>query len=210
MKTIRQRHAELWAIRHAAAEQWSGLPGGIAMKFFQRHRDAARYLGGYDELKSIANYAFTKARNIFDPSMGYSFSTVATVCIWREMAKELGRLKSKPPLARIDKMNRDGETFVSHEILADDYDTAEDRDEREAVRRAMFRLPHKLRLVLHRRVWEGLSLREVAAGMGVSKQRVQQLQSQAMERLHHLMRGHRRAAWEDQGELWEVREEVCS
>lgn len=201
--TIRQRHKDLWDARHAAAEQWLQLPPYLAHKFCRTYdRDTVRKIGGVDEVLSHAYLAYTRARNKFDPARGFSFSTYATWAITNEFKNMLREYFQSQ---RIDSRSYSDLDIAEPvpEPGEEDY-AAELADQREALKAALGRLPHKLHLVLYRRMWEGKCLREVADAMGLTKERVRQLEEQALQRLHHIMRGHKRVAWEDFTELFET------
>jgi RNA polymerase sigma factor (sigma-70 family) len=133
-----------------------------------------------DDLVAEGYLGLMRAVDLFQPERGVKFSTLACVAIRRRMTRFLARLGRVPtvPFPR----HKDGLQFDPA-----DHQYAEDlaRQERseavcQALQAALARLPARWAAILRSRFHEGLTLREVAAGLGVCAQRVSSLERRAL------------------------------
>ena len=141
-----------------------GLAFHIAGKF--RNHGVDR-----EDLESEALAALCRAAAFFDPSRGVKFSSYACRAIIFKLIRfiELERREQFPQLENLDQFGSDE---AEHEL-----------DAPEQVERIRRKLPKRLWRILWLRSGEELKLKEVARRFGVSKERIRQLQKNAMERL---------------------------
>ena len=161
---------------------------------------AKRYVGRGEEffaLVSDGNMSLMRAAEKFDVSRGFRFSTYATWAIMKNFARSI------PTALRY----RDRFRNSAAEVFGAAEDTRTDQYEQEAaqirrksrVESLLGRLdPREQQIITDRfglvRGQEPLTLKQVGAAMGVTKERIRQLQLRAMDKL-------RKAAHEDRSDL---------
>jgi RNA polymerase sigma factor (sigma-70 family) len=150
---------------------------------------AKRYVGpaaDFCELVSDGNISLMRAVAKFDFSLGYKLSTYATWAIMKNFARTI------PDVLRHRGRFCTGhsETFSTvADARADPYEQESTQIQREAhVEGILERLDERERQIVTSRFGltrgqEPLTLRQVGAALGVSKERVRQLQSRAMGKL---------------------------
>lgn len=157
------------------AAQWRDLAYKMALPYLRRNRHIA------DEVESAATMGLVKAAATYDPSTGNAFSTYATHCVRNEirntlrLERPLGYRRPEDPAAVPGTVGL-GEHDPATPAVATQ---AEDR---EIVGYVMGRMRPRLAEVLRRRHLEGKTLQEVGDEMGITKERVRQIEMQALDR----------------------------
>lgn len=168
----------------------------LAQKLANTTYYRARHLLDLQTCTDHALDGLIRAAQTFDPARGIRFSTYATNGIrfalkrvWQELYDSRGNPRRRPWLLTDLDLPEDDDTGTdlwSQLLARDDPDQGERLDLTEEVarvKRALRRLPLRERLVLRLRFLRGLALRETAGRIGVSFERVRQLQAQALERV---------------------------
>ena len=124
-----------------------------------------------EDLESEALAALCRAAAFFDPSRGIKFSSYACRAIVFKLIRfvELEHREQFLQLESLDQFGRDDE---EHEL-----------DAPEQCERIRAKLPRRLWRILWLRSGEGMKLKDVARRFGVSKERIRQLQKNAMARI---------------------------
>lgn len=181
-KAQRKKWFEKWqVIRSHLVERNVGLVYSMTSSFAPRDL-------GYDELRSEGMYALVRAVDGFNPWLGFQFSTYACNAITRSMI-HLARTTNKyrlrfpieheawqEPVARVDP---EKELYAERIRRALDGEAA-GLTPREALVVA-WRFPMDGRL--------GLTLTEVGDAIGLSKERVRQIQVKALAKLRAVLEG---------------------
>lgn len=182
---IEKEHAELVEDNMGLAYYW-------ANKFRGR--------GDWDDLESAAMHGLTKASNHFRPELGYKFGTYATWWIRQyiqravEQQRRAGfkQLRGARPVKiepRPATKGRKDEVPSLHELATDRAERPTARIERtELWDRLMRYLPARLREVLWLLYQEDLTLQEAGDVLGMSRERVRQLETRAIRKLRKLGR----------------------
>jgi RNA polymerase sigma factor (sigma-70 family) len=199
--TVPERHALLegWLARH---------PNPVALLVARHGRlvRVARECGfDADEVNAACLAGAVRAARVFDPRRGFKFWTIALyymraeVCdLVRQAGRDATRLGGRR-VASLDAGLEGDDDATLAAAVADDRrpgpsDRAEGADELARVRAAVARLPARMRAVVRLR-W-GLggaaartpTLRQVGDRLGVSKERVRQIEAAAVERLRDELR----------------------
>lgn len=74
--------------QRALCEQHIRLALKISCRWQAARPEAARLLGGSDDVDSIALWALARVCSYFDPNRGYCFSSYAWPAIWRWLSRE--------------------------------------------------------------------------------------------------------------------------
>jgi RNA polymerase sigma factor for flagellar operon FliA len=176
-------------------------PGG-ADQLAARHLDLARRAAGriyprvrglvsFDELRALANAGLAEAAERYDPARGAAFTTFAWYRIHGAIIDGLRRSSARRTAAP-------AAVVVSLEALRDrGFDAAGDAPgpadridhARQAARLsvAIAQLPDTPRALVTKHYFEGKSLLEAGAELGVSKSWASRLHAQAVDRLRALM-----------------------
>lgn len=167
-------------------------------------RKAIGYKDSVDDWIGVGAEAFIKAVRDFDPRMGNRLSTLACRNIVSNVRRERDRTKhlvrvpkngpnDSPERRRAMEAGRARRAVSIHatpegERARDipDPHTSEHHDNTDALRRAMAFLPPHMRHIITRRT-SGVTLHGIGADMGVSKERVRQIETEAMERLRAIL-----------------------
>lgn len=143
-----------------------------------------------DELRAIAGAGLAEAADRYDPRRGATFVTFAWPRIHGAMLDELRRSGSRRAAAR--------PRVTSLEVLRDrGFDAVDDApgpaDDLDGARRvarlraAIAQLPERSRALVTKHYFEGKSLLEAGAELGVSKSWASRLHAQAVDRLRALV-----------------------
>jgi len=163
----------------------------LVVSIAKRYVDPA---GDFFELVSEGNMSLIKAADKFDFALGYKFSTYASWAIMKNFARDITN-----GLRRRDRF-RTGQSEVfntTEDRHTDQYEQESAQIRREShVQRLLGRLDEmELQIITGRfglvRGQEPLTLKQVGTAMGVTKERIRQIQYRAMDKL-------RKAAKEDQ------------
>lgn len=154
---------------------------------------------GDERAISEALYGLVKAAIGYDKSLGYKFSTYATPCIIRQVVESgqvCGRLsearRAQKYMLRMPRLGQfaslDEERTVLDLVPAREPESPPySDDDLDCLRWATSRMPERLRAVLSRRQ-QGDTLKEIASDLGVSKERVRQIEGEAVAFLREQLR----------------------
>lgn len=184
------RLARLDEERSALVAQWSGL---IAWAV-NRYPKAKEKMG--DLAESIAGEALVDAARMYDPAIG-KFSTFASKIMWSALQRETERdgvIRRKsgaryghPPIRIIPIQHQADRYDLAFQLAAPEEVIAVEADEMEFLRESVSHLTPRQALVIRLRFFEGQSLTQVAAVIGLSKEMVRQIQLKAIKKLKELM-----------------------
>lgn len=207
MNFVKYRAAQLWAVH---APGWRDEAVLLQFRCLMDEADvirnyivnantrlvvsiARKFQGGafeLDELISTGNLVLIKAVERFNYSLGFRFSTYATHSIRRELYRQ----------TRKASLLRKAETATENDILLESVAAAPDSDryaEQQHQLRDLSRLMQKilsdreLQILASRYglndEGQGRTLREVGQLLGISKERVRQLQMRAIQRLQQFV-----------------------
>ena len=150
-----------------------------------------------DDATSMALYWACKIVTRYDPDKG-CWSTFLWNSLWGLFQSASKRNRSVTPSVSIDSlMHMEGPGDNGDGLFVPDYLGVEDRDpevRRFEVQEMLSELPPALREVIELRYLHGLTLREVANKVGVTKSRIEQRERMALEWL----RGTPRLGWDGQ------------
>jgi len=157
----------------------------LAINIARRHLSAGLSL---DELISEGMIPLLKAIEKFDYTRGYKFSTYASWAVMKQFARavpEYGRHQQQ----YVSVSEEDLERLLPG---ATEVDEAEAFIRSQAVQEALDGLDPRERHILANRFsldreGEPLSLSQLGKSLGISKERVRQLETRAMEKMHHLL-----------------------
>lgn len=146
-------------------------------------RNFPRYAYCNDEVISEAQLGLMKAVVGYKPWLGYRFTTYGMVCIYRHLqswhnAQEVPSRISPMRLTPIGEKNAE---------LADRVDSFEEIDLLDAQNSIIAPLLKRLRpkelLVIRQRFWNEMTLEEAGKAMGVCKERIRQIEAQALRKM---------------------------
>lgn len=146
-----------------------------------------------DERVSIALASLVKAVQFFNPSLGFAFSTYA----WRVIRHDLDAARWREGLAVTKNRNGPSIAFVTSWQACDEPTAPEPAEDpaildidalRLTVREALAAIPSRWRHAVTQRN-AGRSLGDIAAEMGVSKERVRQMDRLGKRRLRLMLGG---------------------
>ena len=180
---IDRLRSEALAIKHRIVEKNLGLVVSIAK---------TRVRSGYDlaDRVSEGSVALVQAVDRFDFARGCRFSTYATWAIRNALADQERRLLR----GRAQPLGVDGESLAAAEPSVDVHEFEEDHDRRRAfLERWLGRLDRRDRRILESRYGIGgvpvRSLSQIGRQMGISKERVRQIENRARAKLRKFARG---------------------
>lgn len=161
----------------ADIEAWIKANKGLILYWVKRRPYPTHFEA--EDAYSAALVGVMKAVQTFDPARGCKFNTLV---VWkirgaiRDEAVKVGR-----------RMRRERPTALKADITLDTFEdwvrAIPDNAERLPV--AISRLTDRQRQVIHLRYFEGMKGPEISEALGISKQRVGQLEQTAIERLRH-------------------------
>lgn len=163
--------------RNAMVEANMGLVGYVLGHYFRGNATDDNFQIGY--------IALMRAADLFDVSKGYKFTTYACKSIWGQINNAVRR-KAKQEIKTRPVMEFDHP--LDHRCPA----TIADDSEQAALHRKhtdltsagiLDILPPRERRIIKGREMEGKTLQELGTEMGISKERVRQLQAAAMRRI---------------------------
>lgn len=159
---------------------------------------AARSSLELEDLVQEGALGLMRAARLFDPELGVKFSTYASIWIRSHMQKALDKAKPRsknragkaPERAHLslDKTVREGELETYHDIVPDPNAPnpeaiAAANQAKTRLRKAIAGLPKQQeRRVMTRRM-RGDTFEAIALDFGVTRQRIQQIEAKAIERL---------------------------
>jgi RNA polymerase sigma factor for flagellar operon FliA len=149
-----------------------------------------RGLVSFDELRALANAGLTEAAERYDPARGATFTTFAWYriqgAILDGLRRSTGRASAPPPrVVSLDALRDRGFDAAGDAPAPGD---GIDRARRAArLRAAIARLPDRPRALVTKHYFEGKSLLEAGAELGVSKSWASRLHAQAIDRLRALL-----------------------
>jgi RNA polymerase sigma factor for flagellar operon FliA len=156
-----------------------------------------RGLVSFDELRALANAGLAEAAERYDPGRGATFATFAWYRIHGAMFDGLRRSSQRRAAAPPPRvMSLEALRDRGFDAAGDGPDPADDLDgARRAARLrvAIARLPDKPRALVTKHYFEGKSLLEAGAELGVSKSWASRLHAQAVDQLRALIEGDRNA-----------------
>lgn len=175
------------AERNALAARHLPLVGHVLGRMFGSDRDGRLVrLGGYGEAVGLAHEALVRAADLWDPARGCRFSTYACRAIFSRVRRAVARagvVRFRPAVSLDALRAEHGDNFA--EPLAG---APEGEPPLEGGLGAALRHLHPRQLAAVRaRFWEGLSRSQAAARLGVSCERVRQLEGAALARLRRVL-----------------------
>jgi len=191
---------KLTAEQQALVVQWTGLVSWAMNRWFSK---APAWM--HPEIRSAGFLALVEAAERYDakklsPRTGkpVKFKTCALAWLWGRMVSERSRLGDRRDLqmpAVVDTLS--GVISPADVFAADPTPGAEqvvsDREDRAQIAAALAALPPKWRFIVERRFGLGkrepMSLAEIGEAMGVCKERVRQIDRQAIARLAAMLAG---------------------
>jgi RNA polymerase sigma factor for flagellar operon FliA len=151
-----------------------------------------RGLVGFDELCALANAGLAEAAERYDPARGATFATFAWYRIQGAIVDGLRRSSQRraapaPRVVSLDTLRDRGfDAAGDAPGPGDDLDRAR-RNAR--LRAAIAELPDRPRALVTKHYFEGKSLLEAGAELGVSKSWASRLHNQAVDRLRAALEG---------------------
>lgn len=191
--------------RDALFLQFCGKRGDLAKWHVNRFVDkfpVALVIHGYDDWCQIGRIALLRAATLWDESQGWQFKTFASKAILNELSRTLasgGNIRtpahSRSATTYRDLMDKALQVRFLKPIDRDSLQAREDEieesdqtDQMNKVKELMTRLNPKHFEALSKRFFERMTLEEVGASMGVSKERARQQVSNALQRMRAMLR----------------------
>jgi len=147
-----------------------------------------RWFGG-DEALSLAQLAVARAARDYRPETGWTFATYVATCIRNEMLREAGRRQHPKRKGGWSVASLDAPHGPTEATLAEVVQTPEEPERdlagfeaAERVADLLRRLPPQEREVMQLRHLAQLSYAQIAEWVGLSKQRVKQVEQMAVRR----------------------------
>lgn len=174
------------AVRNAMVEENMGLAYFYARKFQASHME-------YEDLVQEGMIGLMDAAERFDPDRGVKFATYA---MWHIRKTIMEAIRSRNDIVRTPRRHElkscvtleNAEQMVDSEPAASDLLEAE--EEHDAIHHCIRRLPAREAIVIRLRHGintEKLTLKKVGHILGVSPERVRQIQNDAEENLRQIM-----------------------
>jgi len=179
------RRARVWydrwtSVREHIVQENLGLVYTMVSRFRARETDR-------DELISEGMFGLTRAADRFNPFRGFRFSTYACNVIARAMMRR-GKIQSRyhklfvlQPVGMFDQVHherRDAEFYAERLRRAMDHNVGHLTDLETAILTQRFPLDRR----------NPQTFREIGQGVGLSKERVRQIQNTALTKLRHVLK----------------------
>lgn len=148
-----------------------------------------------EEAEGVAALAVVRAAVSFDASLGWTFAALASQYIYRALLTDVPKHQviRLPEKASELKRQPIGKYIFDYPDSHDGFSDSDRRDEVETLQDRVYaciqQLPERQQYVLKERFWSGKVLAEVGREIGVSKERVRQIQVEAMDVFEQLYRG---------------------
>lgn len=189
--------------------QWDQLVYRVVFDNFLGRLDESivRKVGGEDEFYSEAHAALMSAARRFQKELGFKFSTYAVNSMIRRVHHMVAsRMRGYREMVSLSEFRSgdDDELFEPVEAGRHGDECRQEAGERvvpyrgrgcheavvilKRVRGLVNRLPEREARVLKMRLWEDKSLREISDAIGVSKERVRQIEQRGIERVGEKLR----------------------
>jgi RNA polymerase sigma factor (sigma-70 family) len=183
----------------AAANELAEKNIGLAFKFansrwFYVHKRTHVELEDFQQMMLTA---LMRASRAFDASRGAKFSTYAFGAMDYELRRHIKfETFTKRRVNRITyqfAVGAEGEDIVTERIEDPTAPASDAVDLRELLESVLWKLSDQQRAIIHARFFEERILKDVAEEMGLSKERVRQIQNQALTKCRELLskRSHR-------------------
>lgn len=190
--------------QQAAAQLWKQNQGVLSMmewRLFSSYRGRADTAGvTWDDVQQIGYFAILSAAKGFDPGAGIKFTSYLTYHVRREFYQLVGlrtERSRKEPLCRassldepLDKEDADGTTraeTVPDQTAAVQFENAEEKiwtaQLHEALEDCLSSIDDDKAETIRKHFFDGLTLKEIAAEMAVSAERVRQLEEKGFRQL---------------------------
>ena len=148
-----------------------------------------------EEAEGIAALAVVRAAVTYDVSLGWTFAALASQYIYRALLTDVSKhqmIRQSNKVEKPIKRKPIGEYIYDYPDCYIGFDYTDRRDEvdhlQDRVGACISQLPDRQRYVLKERFWNGKVLSEVGKELGVSKERVRQIQVEAMDVFEQLYR----------------------
>lgn len=149
---------------------------------------------GIEDLVSIGTIGLIKAINTFRPDKNIKLATYASRCIENEILMYIRKFSAVRNEISIDEplnMDWDGNELLLSDVLGDDEDNIvyeiEQREEKEAIRRAVASLEPREREIIEMRYglggYDEMTQKEVADRLGISQSYISRLEKKIIARL---------------------------
>jgi RNA polymerase sigma factor (sigma-70 family) len=187
---------------------------GLVHRVAHRFRWAIGASLDYEDLVQAGSMGLMKACDRFEPERGHKFSTYAEYWIWHHVARQAlnhGRTvrvsvhtqiklrtmgERLPTTFSLDAPIGDADGATHLDVLAapalDPVAELEAEETRRTVARALERLPERARDVIEARFWDEMRLRDVGDPLGLSRERVRQIEAESLVRLRQLLGSERK------------------
>lgn len=190
--------------KQAAAQLWKQNQGILSLmewRLFSSYRGRADAAGvTWDDVQQIGYFVILAAARGFDPDAGMKFASYLTYQVRNEFYRLVGlctERSRKEPLCRassldepLDKEDADGTTraeTVPDQTAAAQFENAEERiwtaQLHEALEDCLSSIDDDKAETIRKHFFDGLTLKEIAAEMAVSAERVRQLEEKGFRQL---------------------------
>lgn len=155
----------------------------------------------YDDLVSAGMEALAKSAAHFRPEEGFKFHTYVSHAVWRAVCRE-SALVARRGFVHVPLRYREGSSYgfpnvpqpTSLDVIDDDVlhdhpmNDSEERlsNAKMTLEQLLPALPPRWRWVLERRYLDSWTLDEVAAHLGVTRERARQIQHRALKKLREV------------------------
>lgn len=142
----------------------------------------------YEDLASIAVVGLVKAARMFDASLGYKFSTLATKCVRGEILNYFRANRKSVSAVSFEQPMVEGSTgFTVEDVIEDDNDWVEKFIEHEDLQRALNKLSARERAVIEMRYFANMNWGNISEKMSLSKSMCQAISKESLKKLREAM-----------------------
>ena len=183
-----RKPAKKWKLTAAQQEVVAENRGLVYQMLYKRGYQ--KWSPCFEELESLCMEALMRAARKFDPSRGVRFSTFACRAILNEITR-WGKRYAKREAGMQGYVGQVRAGWLSTRRDAAVTDPERERvegDLRDAILRGMADCSPREQKVLRMRFWEGMKLRQMAPVLHLTRERIRQIQAEALARM--------RAKWE--------------